>query len=61
MRAASDIDLNVFRQQLARHYPSHFFVLAASNDRALSIMSHSRHVWRPETGSPQSQGQDAGF
>jgi hypothetical protein len=42
-------------------YPSHFFVLAASNDRALSIMSHSRHVWRPETGRPQSQGQDTGF
>jgi esterase/lipase superfamily enzyme len=44
VRAAPDIDLSVFRQQLARLYPSHFFVLAALNDRALSIMSHSGHV-----------------
>jgi esterase/lipase superfamily enzyme len=37
MLAAPDIDLNVFRQQLARLDPSHVFVLAASNDRALSL------------------------
>jgi esterase/lipase superfamily enzyme len=37
MLAAPDIDLNVFRQQLARLDPSHVFVLVASNDRALSI------------------------
>lgn len=37
MLAAPDIDLNVFRQQLARIDPSHVFVLVASNDRALSL------------------------
>ncbi len=37
MLAAPDIDLNVFRQQLARLDPSHVSVLVASNDRALSI------------------------
>ena len=37
MLAAPDIDLNVFRQQLARLDPSHVYVLIASNDRALSL------------------------
>ena len=37
MLAAPDIDLNVFRQQLARLDPSHVSVLVAANDRALSI------------------------
>ena len=37
MLAAPDIDLKVFRQQLARLDPSHVFVLVASNDRALSL------------------------
>jgi esterase/lipase superfamily enzyme len=37
MLAAPDIDLNVFRQQLARLDRSHVFVLVASNDRALSL------------------------
>ena len=37
MLAAPDIDLNVFRQQLARLDPSHVFILVASNDRALSL------------------------
>ena len=37
MLAAPDIDLNVFRQQLARLDPSHVFVLVAANDRALSL------------------------
>ncbi len=37
MLAAPDIDLNVFRQQLARLDRSHIFVLVAANDRALSI------------------------
>ena len=37
MLAAPDIDLKVFRQQLARLDPSHVFVLGASNDRALSL------------------------
>jgi esterase/lipase superfamily enzyme len=35
--AAPDIDLNVFRQQLARLDPSHVFVLVSANDRALSL------------------------
>jgi esterase/lipase superfamily enzyme len=37
MLAAPDIDLNVFRQQLARVDASHVFVLVAANDRALSL------------------------
>jgi esterase/lipase superfamily enzyme len=37
MLAAPDIDLNVFRQQLARVDPSHVSILVASNDRALSL------------------------
>ncbi len=37
MLAAPDIDLNVFRQQLARIDASHVFVLVAANDRALSL------------------------
>ncbi len=37
MLAAPDIDLKVFRQQLARLDPSHVFVLVASNDHALSL------------------------
>jgi esterase/lipase superfamily enzyme len=37
MLAAPDIDVNVFRQQLARLDPSHVYVLIASNDRALSL------------------------
>ncbi len=37
MLAAPDIDLNVFRRQLARLDPSHVFVLVAANDRALSL------------------------
>ncbi len=37
MLAAPDIDLNVFRQQLARLDPSHISILVASNDRALSL------------------------
>jgi hypothetical protein len=57
--AARDIDLKVFCQQLARLDPSHIFVRAASNDRALRIMPHCRHISRRETGGPQSQMQDA--
>jgi esterase/lipase superfamily enzyme len=37
MLAAPDIDLNVFRQQLARLDPSHVSILVAANDRALSL------------------------
>ena len=37
MLAAPDIDLNVFRQQLARLDPAHVSVLVSANDRALSI------------------------
>jgi esterase/lipase superfamily enzyme len=37
MLAAPDIDLNVFRQQVARLDPSHISILVAANDRALSI------------------------
>ena len=37
MLAAPDIDLNVFRQQLAGLDPSHVSVLVAANDRALSL------------------------
>lgn len=37
MLAAPDIDLSVFREQLSRLDPSHICILAASNDRALSL------------------------
>ncbi len=37
MLAAPDIDLNVFRRQLAKLDPSHVSILVASNDRALSL------------------------
>ncbi len=50
MLAAPDIDLNVFRQQLARIDPSHVFVLVASNDRALAI-SRSLAGDRPRLGA----------
>lgn len=39
MLAAPDIDLNVFRRQLAQLDPSHVSILVASNDRALSLAS----------------------
>ncbi|MCC3244183.1 alpha/beta hydrolase [Methylocystis sp. WRRC1] len=39
MLAAPDIDLNVFRQQIARLDPHHVSIFVASNDRALSISS----------------------
>lgn len=39
MLAAPDIDLNVFRQQVARVDPRHVSVFVANNDRALSLSS----------------------
>jgi esterase/lipase superfamily enzyme len=39
MLAAPDIDLNVFRQQVARLDPRHVAIFVAKNDRALSISS----------------------
>lgn len=50
MLAAPDIDLNVFRQQLARIGSSHVFVLVSSNDRALSI-SRTLAGDRPRLGA----------
>jgi esterase/lipase superfamily enzyme len=50
MLAAPDIDLDVFRQQLARLDPSHIFVLAAANDRALSL-SRTLAGDRPRLGA----------
>ncbi len=50
MLAAPDIDLNVFRGQLARLDPSHVFVLVASNDRALSL-SRTLAGDRPRLGA----------
>jgi len=49
MLAAPDIDLKVFRQQLARLDPTHVCVLVSSNDRALSI-SRSLAGDRPRLG-----------
>jgi esterase/lipase superfamily enzyme len=58
--AAPDIDLNVFRQQMARIDPSHVFVLVAANDRALSL---SRRLAgdRPRLGAldPSNPGDRA--
>lgn len=39
MLAAPDIDLNVFRQQIARVDPRHVSIFVAKNDRALSLSS----------------------
>ncbi len=39
MLAAPDIDLTVFRQQVARLDPKHISIFVASNDRALSLSS----------------------
>ncbi len=39
MLAAPDIDLNVFRQQVARLDPRHVSIFIANNDRALSLSS----------------------
>ncbi len=39
MLAAPDIDLNVFRQQVARVDPRHVSIFVANNDRALSLSS----------------------
>jgi esterase/lipase superfamily enzyme len=50
MLAAPDIDLNVFRQQLARVDPSHVSVLVAANDRALSL-SRTLAGDRPRLGA----------
>jgi len=40
MLAAPDIDMSVFRQQLARLDASHVSIFVSNNDRALSISSH---------------------
>ncbi len=50
MLAAPDIDLNVFRRQLARLDPAHVFVLVAANDRALSL-SRTLTGDRPRLGA----------
>jgi esterase/lipase superfamily enzyme len=50
MLAAPDIDLNVFRQQLARLDPSHVSILVAANDRALSL-SRRLAGGRPRLGA----------
>jgi esterase/lipase superfamily enzyme len=50
MLAAPDIDLAVFRQQLARLDPAHFFVLVSAKDRALSL-SRTLAGDRPRLGA----------
>jgi esterase/lipase superfamily enzyme len=50
MLAAPDIDLDVFRQQLARLDSSHIFVLVSANDRALSL-SRTLAGDRPRLGA----------
>lgn len=50
MLAAPDIDLDVFRQQLARLDPSHVFVLVSAKDRALSL-SRTLAGDRPRLGA----------
>jgi esterase/lipase superfamily enzyme len=50
MLAAPDIDLNVFREQLARIGSAHVFVLVSANDRALSI-SRTLAGDRPRLGA----------
>lgn len=50
MLAAPDIDLSVFKQQMARLNPSHFEVLVTANDRALSL-SRTLAGDRPRLGA----------
>jgi esterase/lipase superfamily enzyme len=50
MLAAPDIDLGVFKAQMARLDPSHVSVLVASNDRALSL-SRALAGDRPRVGA----------
>jgi esterase/lipase superfamily enzyme len=57
MLAAPDIDLNVFRQQIARLDPSHIFVLTAANDRALSL-SRTLAGDRPRLGALDPNNPD---
>ena len=60
MLAAPDIDLSVFRQQIAKIDPSHVSVLVSANDRALSI---SRRLAgdRPRVGAlnPRNEADKA--
>jgi esterase/lipase superfamily enzyme len=50
MLANPDIDLNVFRQQLARLDPGHVSIFVANNDRALSLSSRIAGA-RPRLGA----------
>lgn len=50
MLANPDIDLSVFRQQVARVDPSHVSIFVANNDRALSISSRIAGA-RPRLGA----------
>lgn len=50
MLAAPDIDLNVFRQQVARLDPHRVSIFVASNDRALSLSSRIAGA-RPRLGA----------
>lgn len=50
MLAAPDIDLNVFRQQIARLDPHHVSIFVAGNDRALSVSSRIAGA-RPRLGA----------
>jgi esterase/lipase superfamily enzyme len=60
MLAAPDIDLSVFRQQIAKIDPTHVSVLVSANDRALSI---SRRLAgdRPRVGAlnPRNEADKA--
>ncbi len=60
MLAAPDIDVGVFKAQIAKLDPSHISVLVSANDRALSL---SRHLAgdRPRVGAlnPKSAGDKA--
>ncbi len=60
MLAAPDIDLTVFRQQIAKLDPQHISILVSANDRALSI---SRRLAgdRPRVGAlnPRSEADKA--
>ncbi len=60
MLAAPDIDLNVFRQQLARLDPSHVFVLVASNDRALAGDRQRLGALDPNNPSDRAALEDLG-
>jgi esterase/lipase superfamily enzyme len=61
MLAAPDIDLNVFRQQIARLDPKHVSIFVANDDRALSLASRiagdRQRLGAMDPNNPKDKGE----